>query len=163
MEAAHFSEKPGPHQSTQIHSSIFNLTALFCFLLQKRESELEFSKFGSIANIGVSFNTWFILQVTGLLRLMEIMRIIIITGFPIGLSVFKIYFSSVYTVDCYSAGMYKGKHLTFGSDVTRESTALASTCFQLLRFAAPGYRFFAEIQKFVLKCFADRQLRVNVC
>jgi len=46
----------------------FDSTRLVCSLLQKGESELEYFKFGSIANIDLSFNTWFMLQVTGLLR-----------------------------------------------------------------------------------------------
>ena len=95
---------PPAYTNTLFHF-LFDSTRL-CFLLLKRESEFEFCKFGSNANIELSFNTWFLLQVTGLLRLMGIVRIIIITVLPIGQSVSKIYFSSVYTVDCHSGCIY---------------------------------------------------------
>ena len=64
---------------------------------------------------------------TCVLRIMEIMIIIIITTvLQIGQSVSKINFSPVCTADCHSVGIYDGKHLTAGSDVTLESAALES-------------------------------------
>jgi hypothetical protein len=59
--------RPTVYTNTLFHFP-FNSTRLLRFLLQKGESKLEYFKLGSIANIDLSFNAWFMLQVTGLLR-----------------------------------------------------------------------------------------------
>ena len=69
MEAARFCEQPGAHLSTQVHCSIFNLTALVRFLSEKGESELQVLNLEVLPiSIGV-LTLSSLLQVTGLLRL----------------------------------------------------------------------------------------------
>ena len=131
---------------TQIHCSILHLTALSrLFFITETWEWSRIFKFGSIANFDWSFNAWFILRMTGLLRLMEILIIIIITLLQIGQSVSKIRLAQL-TVPLRRFVLGEAPDTRQRSDT--DSSTLAATCYQLLRSVAGRLPLFFFLLKF---------------